>query len=72
MKLKRVEVAEIILKEESKIEELERNISALQEKLDNVRSEMKDHKQRFDNYTKTIEETEAGFKKVLNSNNFNE
>ncbi|XP_045471307.1 Sjoegren syndrome nuclear autoantigen 1 homolog [Harmonia axyridis] len=67
LKSKRINILEIIRKEESEEAILERNISALQEKLNNVQCKLKYHKQLYDDYTKTIQETEAGFKKILES-----
>ncbi|XP_044751149.1 Sjoegren syndrome nuclear autoantigen 1 homolog isoform X1 [Coccinella septempunctata] len=63
LKSNRVGLVEIIKREESEQAVLERNISVLQEKLHNIQSKLKYHKQLYDDYTSTIQETEAGFKK---------
>ncbi|XP_044751150.1 Sjoegren syndrome nuclear autoantigen 1 homolog isoform X2 [Coccinella septempunctata] len=67
LKSNRVGLVEIIKREESEQAVLERNISVLQEKLHNIQSKLKYHKQLYDDYTSTIQETEAGFKKILES-----
>ncbi|KAL3280849.1 hypothetical protein HHI36_004078 [Cryptolaemus montrouzieri] len=67
LKSKRQELVELIKKEESEQAILEKNMSVLQEKLNTVHNKLKYHRQLCDDYNKTIQETESGFKKILES-----
>ncbi|XP_060517525.1 uncharacterized protein LOC132696614 [Cylas formicarius] len=67
LKVKRNELIEIIRREEAEKIVLDKNLRALQEKMNILNNNLKHHKMVFDNYDKTIQETEMGFKKILES-----
>ncbi|KAF7274050.1 hypothetical protein GWI33_013269 [Rhynchophorus ferrugineus] len=63
LKVKRTELVEIIRREEAEKMVLEKNIRALQEKLANLHNTLQHHRTVCENYDRTINETESGFKK---------
>ncbi|KAK9879460.1 hypothetical protein WA026_006531 [Henosepilachna vigintioctopunctata] len=67
LKSQQMELAEVIKKEEAEEALLQKNISSLQEKLNTIQNNLKYHKQIRDDYNQTIQETETGFKKILES-----
>ncbi|KAI4465649.1 sjoegren syndrome nuclear autoantigen 1 [Holotrichia oblita] len=67
LKVKRNSLQNIIDREENEKNCLERNIKALQEKLNILSNQLTQHKRLRDNYDKTIQDTQSGFKKILES-----
>lgn len=55
---------DIVYREEAERVVLEKNLKALEEKLNTLNQSLDHHKQLYDSYDRTIQETEAGFKKV--------
>lgn len=55
---------DFVYREEAERVVLEKNITALQEKLNTLNQNLEHHKEMYDSYDKTIKETEVGFKKV--------
>lgn len=56
---------DIVYREEAERVVLEKNLKALEEKLNTLTQSLDHHKQMYDSYDKTIQETEIGFKKVI-------
>lgn len=54
----------IIKKEEADKAVLEKNLRCLQERLSQLNNNLLQHRNLYDNYDRTIKETESGFKKV--------
>lgn len=65
LKIKKTELTDIVYREEAERVVLEKNIKALQEKLNNLNQSLENHKNLYESYEKTIRETENGFKKVF-------
>lgn len=55
---------DVVYREEAERVVLEKNLKALQEKLDTLNQSLENHKGMYESYEKTIRETEDGFKKV--------
>lgn len=72
LKVKKCEIMNVIRKEEAEKVVLEKNLRSLQEKLNQLNSNLQQHKSLYDNYDRTIKETENGFKKVLNNINLSQ
>lgn len=64
LKTKKNEIMDIVFREEAERVVLEKNLKALQEKLNILNQSLENHKEIYESYDKTIKETEAGFKKV--------
>lgn len=64
LKIKRYEILEIIKREEHEKSNLEKDLALLQGKIATLTNNLHQHKVLFDNYDKTIKDTENGFKKV--------
>ncbi|KAJ8934649.1 hypothetical protein NQ314_013248 [Rhamnusium bicolor] len=67
LKIKRNEIVDIIYKEEAEKVVLEKNLEALQNRLALLNKSLEHHKNIYENYDKTINDTENGFKKILES-----
>ncbi|XP_050312711.1 microtubule nucleation factor SSNA1-like isoform X1 [Anthonomus grandis grandis] len=67
LKSKRNDLVEVIQREEAEKIVLEKNIRALQDKLAQLNNSLSQHRAMCSNYDKTIEDTELGFKKILES-----
>lgn len=67
LKNKRNDLAEIIQGEEHEKTILEERISNLNRQLSALNKNLTGHKQIFENYSRTIEESENGFKKIVES-----
>ncbi|GJQ69840.1 hypothetical protein Trydic_g22388 [Trypoxylus dichotomus] len=67
LRLKRNSLQKVIDQEENDKNSLERNIKVLQEKLNVLSNQLSQHKRLRDNYDKTIQDTQSGFKKILES-----
>lgn len=68
--MRKSELLNIIKKEEADKLVLEKNIRILQEKLGVINNSLLQHKNLCDNYERTIQDTEIGFKKVENKRFF--
>lgn len=71
LKLRKADIMNVIKKEEADKAVLEKNIRVLQEKLTVLNNSLVKHKNLYENYDRTIKETETGFKKVDNKTAFN-
>ncbi|KAK4880051.1 hypothetical protein RN001_008197 [Aquatica leii] len=67
LKIKRNELQDLINQEENDKSILEKNLKALQDKLQKLNTSLVQHQKLRDNYDQTIQDTETGFKKILES-----
>ncbi|KAG5869776.1 hypothetical protein JTB14_036341 [Gonioctena quinquepunctata] len=67
LKCKRNEIVDVIYREEAERVVLEKNVKALQEKLRLLDKNLNHHKDIYEQYEKTIKDTENGFRKILES-----
>lgn len=65
LKARKNEIMDIVYREEAERVVLEKNLKALEEKLNSLNQSLDLHRQMYDSYDKTIQETESGFKKVM-------
>ncbi|KAF5306350.1 hypothetical protein FQR65_LT07374 [Abscondita terminalis] len=67
LKVKRKELQDLIKQEENDKGILEKNLKTLQEKLQKLNASLIQHQKLRENYDQTIQDTETGFKKILES-----
>ncbi|KAF5288021.1 hypothetical protein FQA39_LY15550 [Lamprigera yunnana] len=67
LKIKRNDLQDHINQEENDKSVLEKNLKTLQEKLNRVNISLSQHQKLRDSYDQAIQDTEIGFKKILES-----
>ncbi|KAJ8915622.1 hypothetical protein NQ315_003406 [Exocentrus adspersus] len=61
------EIVDVIYKEEAEKAVLEKKLDALRNRLSTLNKSLEYHKSLYENYDKTIKDTEEGFRKILES-----
>ncbi|XP_044266523.1 Sjoegren syndrome nuclear autoantigen 1 homolog isoform X3 [Tribolium madens] len=64
LKMKRNEMLIIVKREEQEKQSIEKNMDLMRDKLNVVTESLEKHRSLCESYEKTIQDTEAGFKKV--------
>ncbi|CAH1183177.1 unnamed protein product [Phaedon cochleariae] len=67
LKIRKNEVRAMIYKEQAEKVVIEKNIKALQDKLLLLTQNLQQHEEMYESYETTIQETENGFRKILES-----
>ncbi|KAJ3656150.1 hypothetical protein Zmor_015247 [Zophobas morio] len=67
LRTKRKDLLQVVQQEEQEKATIEKNIETLQDKLSGVCDNLEKHKTLCESYDRTIRDTEAGFKKILES-----
>ncbi|XP_044266522.1 Sjoegren syndrome nuclear autoantigen 1 homolog isoform X2 [Tribolium madens] len=64
LKMKRNEMLIIVKREEQEKQSIEKNMDLMRDKLNVVTESLEKHRSLCESYEKTIQDTEAGFKKI--------